>query len=156
MKQIISFFFLLTTGFILIAQFVGYKIFGDFFSQSYKNYSYTIIRIFGAFYRGSLDDDYALNNNYNTKDLSKVPHSSNFDGIISQAYSPFKSLPYHTGYEIYCLYSIVFYFFSNFIIKVVFIGFFLKIYKNIDVEEKEREERRIIKEEKEKENVVGK
>lgn len=43
-----------------MSEYVGYKIFGDFFSQTYKNYLFTTSRIFGAFYRGSIDDDTVL------------------------------------------------------------------------------------------------
>ena len=53
-----TFFFVFTVVFILFSEYVGYKIFGDHFSQTYKDYLYTTSRIFGAFYRGSIDDDY--------------------------------------------------------------------------------------------------
>jgi len=60
MYELISFFFIFTLLFILMSEYVGYKIFGDFFSQTYKNYLFTTSRIFGAFYRGSIDDDTVL------------------------------------------------------------------------------------------------
>ena len=49
------FFFLFTTIFILISQYVGYKIFGDYLTQAYKNYLFPTIRMFGAFYSGTID-----------------------------------------------------------------------------------------------------
>jgi len=46
---------------------------------------------------------------------------------------------------------LIFHFFANFIVKVVFIGVFLKIYKNKEVSQREEEDKKAREREREKE-----
>ncbi len=62
-----------------MSNYIAYKLFGDFYSQNYKNYSFTVIRILGSFFRGSIDDE--LNNNLirETDNPTELTSSMNFD-----------------------------------------------------------------------------
>ena len=90
--------------FICLSAYIFYKILGDFPNLIYRNYAYHIIKLLGAFIRGSIDSDVYLK-----EDMRKqipdivIPNSQNLNSLINYASTPYFSLSQFADYDVYLL-----------------------------------------------------
>jgi len=135
MYNILLFAFGFGMLFVIYSNYIAFYIWGDFYMFYYKDYKFIFLKILAMFYRGSIDNS-DFDPNINRNDLSSDPTGQNYYlYLIKDSVNPYLSVVVHSYYFTFFIFTVMFYFIANYVIKVAFTAYFLMSYRQKNEDE---------------------